>query len=115
MLARSARQTSANGADAGQRAVDAAQDVGDADLVSGPRQFVAAFAAAMASHQAIGAQVGEDVDEKLRRYALRLGQFLGRHERAAGDRGELDHRPDRVLRLGRHPHGEDCATRRVSA
>ena len=39
--------------DAGQRPVDAAQHVGDADLV-GPGEFVAAVAAALAAHQSVG-------------------------------------------------------------
>ena len=29
---------------------------------------------------------------------------------AVVDRGQLDHRPDGILRLGRHPHAANCAT-----
>ena len=96
-------------AHAGQRAVDAAQHVGDADLGGRPGQLVAALTAAAAVDQSIGTQIGQDVDQKLRRDALRLGQVVGLDQRALVGRGQLDHRPDRVLRLGRHPHAANSA------
>lgn len=86
-------------ADTSQRSVDAAQYVGDADLGARTRQFITTLATAVASHQAVGAQVGQDIDEKLRWYALGRSQIVGLDHGATGGRGELDHRPHRVLRL----------------
>ena len=68
----------------------------------------------MAADQPVGAQVGEDVDEKLRRDALRLGQVVGLDQHAVIDRGELHHGPDGVLRLRRHPHEAASCHRRCS-
>ena len=85
------------------------EHVGDADLGRGPGELVAAVAATVAADQPIGAQIRQDVDEKLRRNALRLGQVVGLDHRAFVGGGQLDHRPDGVLRLGRHPHAVNSA------
>ena len=92
-------------AHAGQRAVDAAERVGDADVGGGAGQRISAVAAAVAANQAVGAQTGKDVDEKLRRDALGLGQVVGLDQNTFVDGDELHHGPDGILRLGRHPHG----------
>ena len=98
-------------AHAGQRAVDASQHVGDADLGRGPGQRVSAVAATVATDQTVGTQVGEDVDEELRRNALRLGQIVGFDDGALLGGGELNHRADGVLSFGRHAHLANSAIR----
>lgn len=128
MLARNARHTSVNAAveygvgqiahadvpHTGQRAVDATQHVGDADRGGRPGQLVAAVAAALAAHQSVGAQIGQDVDEELRRNALRGRYFVGLDQGAGLGGGQVDHRSHRVLRLGRHAHCEHSSIWRVS-
>ena len=96
-------------AHAGQRPVDASQHVGDADLGGRPGQLIAALAAAAAAYQSVGSQIRQDVDEELRWNGLRLGQVVGLDHRALIGGGQLDHCPDGVLRLGRHPHELNCA------
>ncbi|ETW25327.1 hypothetical protein MGAST_03320 [Mycobacterium gastri 'Wayne'] len=44
----------------------------------------------MAAHQAVGAQVGQDVDEKLRGYALSLAQIVGLDQAAGGSGSEMN-------------------------
>ena len=97
-------------AHAGQRPVDAAQDIGDADFGGGPGQFITAVAAAVAADQSIGSQGGQDVDQELRGNALRLRKIVGLDQRARLERRQLDHGPNGVLRLGRHPHDAHHAT-----
>jgi hypothetical protein len=63
----------------------------------------------VAANQSVGTQGGQDVDQELRWYALRLGQVIGFDEDAFGDRRQLHHGPDGVLRLGGHPHGPNSA------
>ena len=53
-------------ADAGQRALDGADDVGERDLLGRLGEPVAALGAALAAHEPRVAQVGEDVLEELR-------------------------------------------------
>ena len=98
-------------ADAGERTVDAAQHVGDADVGGGPGQLVSAFAATTAAHQPVVAQHGEDVDEELRRDALGRGQIVGLDYRTFVGGRQLDHRADSVLSFGRHAHCGDSAIR----
>ena len=55
-------------------------------------------------HQPATAELREDALEKLRRDALSRGELLGR--RQPGRRGgQFRHRPERVVDLGRDPHG----------
>ena len=66
----------------------------------------------MASHQSIGAQIGEDVDQELRGNTLGLSQILGPDHNTRCGRGELDHGADAIFRFSRHPHAADSATDR---
>ena len=63
--------------DAGQRPIDAAQDIGDTDLIGGQAKLVSAVTPPVATHEPIGAQVREDVGEELRGNTLRIGQIIG--------------------------------------
>src|SRR5262249_39214905 len=51
------------------------------------------------------AQLGEDVLEEVLWDVLRRRDLAGAEARTHGRRGELDHCPHGVVRLGRDPHG----------
>ena len=68
------------------------------------RASSSAVAAPVAADQPVGAQLGQDVDQKLGRDALGFRQVVGLDQDVGVHGRELHHRPNGVLRLGRHPH-----------
>ena len=90
-------------ADAGQRALDGADDVGERHVVRLLGQPVAALGAALAADDARLPQVGEDVLEELLRDVLRRRELRALDGAAAGG-GELGRRADGVVDLGGDAH-----------
>ena len=70
---------------------------------AGPRQPVAALGAALAAHEPGVLELAEDVLEELERYVLGLGEPLSLDRAVAGG-GQLDGRPDCVIRFRRDAH-----------
>ena len=76
----------------------------------GPRQPRAAVGTPVRGDDPGPAEVGEDVVEEVARDGLGLGDAVGLHQLAVGG-GELQHRPHRVVGLGRHLHAARPSTR----
>jgi hypothetical protein len=85
-------------------AFDGADHVGEADLTRRLRQPVAAVGATLARDDLGAAQLEQDVLEELERDLLRGREALCFH-RARRRGGELRERADRIVHLGRDPHG----------
>ena len=96
-------------ADAGERAVDRADHVGERDLVGGPGEPVAAVGAAPALDDPGVAQLEQDVLQEAQRDRLAGGQPLALHRGVAlGRGGELHRRPQGVVGLGRDAHAAEA-------
>ena len=96
----------------GDRPFDRADHVGDADLVGGPREHVAAFDAALARDELRVAQLEQDVLEEVPRDRLRRRELLALDERSG--RGELEHRAERVVDLGGDAHARNRTRRAIA-
>ena len=92
-------------ADAGQRALDGADDVGERDVLGRLGEPVAAVGAALGADEPGVAEVGEDVLEEL------VGDRLGGRQRVALDRARRRRRRARRRRAGRSRLGRRCACR----
>ena len=90
--------------DAPQRAVDLADDLGEGDVLGRPGEPVAALCPGTPPHQPGVTQLREDGVEEPQRNLLVGGDPLGGHRTLLRAAGELDHRPHRVVRLGRDRH-----------
>ena len=93
----------ADAADVRERPVNRADHVREAHLGGGSCKPVAAVGAAPAGDDPGVPEIGEDVLEEVRRDLLRLGDPFAL-DRPVTRRGQLDRRPDRIVRLGRDPH-----------
>ena len=82
---------------------DGAHDVGERDLLRRAGEARAAVGAPLRGDDAGAPEVGEDVVEEVAGDGLGLGDAVGLHQRAVG-RGELEHRPHRVVGLRRDLH-----------
>ena len=129
MLARSSIQTSGArsrprcsvtssgpaAADAGDRALDRADDVGEADLRRRPAEPVAAVGAALARDELGAAQLEQDVLEEVERDLLRGRELLALDRLPRRRRGELRKRAQRIVDLGRDPHARDSLGSRTAS
>ena len=91
-------------ADAGDRALHGADDVGEADLRRRPAEPVAAVGAAPAGDELGAAQLEQDVLEEVERNLLRGRELLTLDRLPRLRRGELRKRAQRIVHLRRDPH-----------
>ena len=97
--------------DLGERPLDGADDVRQADLGRGASQPEAALVAALAGDDAGPLQLEQDVEQELPGDVLGGRQRLRLHRPGVLERGELDDGPDGVVGLGRDPHTPILASR----
>jgi len=86
-------------ADAEQRTVDGADDLGQRDLAGGPGQPEAALRSPLAADQARPPELRQDRLQELARNLLRARDPIRRHV-AVGSGGEFDCRAQRVVGAG---------------